>query len=237
MGDKLVNNQCLLPPTLFHTIANINSTSTLSQFETQLQLALPLDLYYNTVLKWIQNPIDNPAPSLIRRQKQTTVAAAKPTTTRKDVSSNLDQPHIGSTKGTESDASLDVNETLRTTTDDSERNAAALSSQPVSSNTDVIWDFDESDPESSPFMVDDNGLLYVNHRLYIPDGALRTQVLTTRHDVPLAGHFGNRKTLELISRDFWWPGIRADVKDFVKSCHICSQAKPLRQKPAGLLQP
>ena len=80
-------------------------------------------------------------------------------------------------------------------------------------------------------------LLYFEERLYIPQGPTRLRVLQSRHDFPAAGHFGFNKTLELISRDFWWPQMWKDVKEFVLSCDICSRSKTPRHRPYGLLQP
>ena len=54
--------------------------------------------------------------------------------------------------------------------------------------------------ESNHFRVEDN-LLYFEERLYVPSGS-RLSVLQARHDLPVVGHFGFNKTLELVSRDF-----------------------------------
>ena len=83
----------------------------------------------------------------------------------------------------------------------------------------------------------ERGLLYFEERLYIPKGPTRLRVLQSRHDFPAAGHFGFNKTLELISRDFWWPQMWKDVKEFVLSCDVCSRSKTPRHRPYGLLQP
>jgi len=40
-----------------------------------------------------------------------------------------------------------------------------------------------------------------------------------------------------ISQQFFWKGLRNDVKKFVKSCMICQQAKNDHVHPSGLLQP
>ena len=48
-------------------------------------------------------------------------------------------------------------------------------------------------------------VLYFEGRLYIPKGPTQLRVLQSRHDFLAAEHFGYNKTLELISRDFWWP--------------------------------
>jgi hypothetical protein len=60
---------------------------------------------------------------------------------------------------------------------------------------------DDTDPRFQ-FM---DGLLYYQGLLYIPDGPCQFRVFQSHHDFSTAGHFGFNKTMELISRDFWWP--------------------------------
>lgn len=74
-------------------------------------------------------------------------------------------------------------------------------------------------------------------QIYVSEGKTRLRVLQAHHDFPAAGHFGYNKTLELISRDFWWPQMWKAVKDFVQSCDVCSRSKTPRHRPFGLLQP
>ena len=78
---------------------------------------------------------------------------------------------------------------------------------------------------------------YLNTRMYIPEGNLRLEALETCHDSTLAGHYGRRKTSELVKRKFWWPGLEKTVKDFCDSCDICARAKTPRHKSHGLLMP
>ena len=82
-----------------------------------------------------------------------------------------------------------------------------------------------------------DGLLYYEGLLYVPEGPCRLRVLQSRHDFPSAGHFGYNKTMELISRDFWWPQMWKTVKDYVTTCDTCSRSKIPRHRPYGLLQP
>ena len=80
-------------------------------------------------------------------------------------------------------------------------------------------------------------LLYFEERLYIPQGPVRLQILQSRHDFPTAGHFGYNKTSGLISRDFRWPQMWKDVKEFVLSYNVCARSNTPRHRPYGLLQP
>lgn len=81
------------------------------------------------------------------------------------------------------------------------------------------------------------GLVFRNNLLYVPAGSCRTRVLQTCHDDPLAGHFGVAKTLELLSRGYWWPQPWKLVKEFVRTCDVCARAKSTHHRPYGLLQP
>ncbi|KAF8748186.1 hypothetical protein RHS01_10997 [Rhizoctonia solani] len=70
------------------------------------------------------------------------------------------------------------------------------------------------------------GLLFYQGRIVVPDvGTLRTDLLRIFHDSPLAGHPGRQQTLELVSRNYYWPGIRADTYWHVDSCKTCQQIR------------
>jgi len=84
--------------------------------------------------------------------------------------------------------------------------------------------------------IDKEGFLLFDNLIYVPK-KLRTRVLELHHDSVSAGHFGVSKTFDLINRNFWWPKLRLDVKNFIKSCDICCKAKVPRHKPYGLLSP
>lgn len=57
------------------------------------------------------------------------------------------------------------------------------------------------------------------------------------HDDPLAGHFGVRKTYDLLKRDYWWPEMHTACQAYVQACPVCARSKTCRAKPSGLLQP
>ena len=76
------------------------------------------------------------------------------------------------------------------------------------------------------------------NRIYVPkDRTLRSKIITLHHDPRLAGHPGRYKTLELITRTYWWPGISRDVQKYVDGCERCQATKTHRTKPVGLLHP
>lgn len=94
-------------------------------------------------------------------------------------------------------------------------------------------------PERYPDCTVRDGLLFDNRgRLIVPDDrVLKTKILYELHDNPLAGHMGITKTEELVTRHFWWRGLREDVAAYVKDCVVCQLSKDDQRPPAGLLQP
>jgi len=95
--------------------------------------------------------------------------------------------------------------------------------------SDPIAQIHLSDPPDSRWSTDEAGFLRLDGCIYVPDlDGLRLRVLRYHHDHPLSGHFGQNRTLELIRRKYTWPGLRTFVKDYVRSCTSCAQAKTPR---------
>jgi hypothetical protein len=95
-------------------------------------------------------------------------------------------------------------------------------------------------------LVHRDGYWYKNSRLYVPlhyvtmDGVernLRREILENLHGPPIVGHPGRDRTMELVARSWWWPGVHADVVDFVAHCDSCQRVKPFSGLPVGLLHP
>lgn len=83
-----------------------------------------------------------------------------------------------------------------------------------------------------------DGLLTFGGRIYVPDtNDLRRRLMAQYHDSRVAGHPGRAKTLELISRDYWWPQMSRHVGAYTRSCEVCLRNKIVRRKPIGELHP
>jgi len=75
-------------------------------------------------------------------------------------------------------------------------------------------------------------------KVYIPkDEKLRAEVIRLHHDTPVGGHGGQWKITELVTRNFWWPGVSREVKQYVEGCNACQRNKNRMQAPAGKLMP
>jgi hypothetical protein len=63
------------------------------------------------------------------------------------------------------------------------------------------------------------------------------EILAKLYDDPMAGHFAEERTYKLVSRRFFWPGMRELVADYCKACGVCQGSRVIRGKQQGLLQP
>ncbi|GBP68446.1 Gypsy retrotransposon integrase-like protein 1 [Eumeta japonica] len=72
-------------------------------------------------------------------------------------------------------------------------------------------------------------------QLVVPENR-RKQVMVECHDSATAGHGGINKTLHRISQQFYFPGMRRYVINYLKTCVECQRYKPDNLKPMGLLQ-
>ncbi|QRW23230.1 Retrotransposable element Tf2 protein [Rhizoctonia solani] len=80
-------------------------------------------------------------------------------------------------------------------------------------------------------------LLWYRGKLVVPDSEpLKERLLREFHNSPLAGHPGQQRTLELISRSYWWPGMKSSAKEWVKCCPVC-QANQRAHAPTISLKP
>lgn len=66
---------------------------------------------------------------------------------------------------------------------------------------------------------------------------MRVFIMKQYHKTPASGHWGTRKTLDMISRTFGWPNLRSDLLRFIKSCRSCQLGKVDHRPPQGLLKP
>ncbi|CDQ98709.1 unnamed protein product [Oncorhynchus mykiss] len=57
----------------------------------------------------------------------------------------------------------------------------------------------------------------------------RQQVLSLAHDQAWSGHLGITKTYNRVLRHFFWPGLKSDVVQFCKTCHICQLTGKVNQ--------
>jgi hypothetical protein len=75
-----------------------------------------------------------------------------------------------------------------------------------------------------------DGLLMSHGKIYVPkDRELRCHIVEQHHDTCIAGHTGCFKTLEPISRNYWWPQMSHYISIYIKTCDLCNQTKVQRR--------
>lgn len=103
-----------------------------------------------------------------------------------------------------------------------------------------LWELYPSDPLISAgaksFLRFDSGTWWWRDRIYVP-AAFRVYLISKVHGDPASGHWGVFRTLDLLTRTFSWPGVRADVLRFTSSCVRCQQIRVDHRKPQGELVP
>jgi hypothetical protein len=63
-----------------------------------------------------------------------------------------------------------------------------------------------------------NGLLwYEQNRFYVLEGRMRDVLLKECHDGPLVGHGGAKRTITFFKKSYYWPNLKNDVEDYVKT--------------------
>jgi hypothetical protein len=68
-----------------------------------------------------------------------------------------------------------------------------------------------------------DGLLMFRGKIYVPkDRDLRRRIVEQHHDTCIARHAGRFKTLELVSRNYWWPQMSRYIGIYVNTCDLCN---------------
>jgi len=62
-------------------------------------------------------------------------------------------------------------------------------------------------------------------KIYIPERKLRGEVIQLHHNTPVGGHGGRWKTIELVTRNYWWPGITKEIERYMDRCDTCQRYK------------
>ena len=83
-----------------------------------------------------------------------------------------------------------------------------------------------------------DGLWMHAGRVAVPGSSdLRQGIVRKLHCSPYAGHFGVQRTMDLIGRYYWWPGMQEQVATCIRGCVSCQRSKAPMGASAGRLQP
>jgi len=74
-------------------------------------------------------------------------------------------------------------------------------------------------------------------KIYVlKDEELRVEIIQLHHDVPAAEHRGRWKTVELVTRNYWWPGVMRDVGKYVEGYDLYQRMKNRMEEVAEKLK-
>jgi len=94
-----------------------------------------------------------------------------------------------------------------------------------------------SEGKATDYEVKADWYLYYKGRLCVPDdGELKASILKEAHTSIYAMHPGSTKMDHDLKLQYWWPGMKKDIADYVTKCLTCQQVKEEHQVPSGLLQ-
>jgi len=80
--------------------------------------------------------------------------------------------------------------------------------------------------------------MYKEEKMYVPkDEVLRAEIIRLYHNMPVEEHRGQWKMVELVTRNFWWPGVMKEVKRYMEGYDSCQRNKNHTEQPVGKLMP
>ena len=93
-----------------------------------------------------------------------------------------------------------------------------------------------SHEQATKKMTKEHDLWFYKGRIMVPK-SLRSYIIDSHHNNKISGHQGMDRTYDLISRQFAWPRMVDEIRQYVTSCNECQRNKAVNHKPFGLLQP
>jgi hypothetical protein len=101
---------------------------------------------------------------------------------------------------------------------------------------DLLLTLQQGGDVSKGFSLQQELILKKGRIWIVKQSPFQLQLLAYIHSNPAAGHSGYHKTVQQAKADFYWKGMRKDIKKYVKECAMCQENKHETVHPAGLLQ-
>ena len=81
------------------------------------------------------------------------------------------------------------------------------------------------------------GIVIKEGYIYVPEGDLRREIIYLYHNTLVRGHKERQKMVELVTRNYQWPGVMREVKRYIDKCDTCQWYKNRSEALAGKLMP
>jgi hypothetical protein len=83
-----------------------------------------------------------------------------------------------------------------------------------------------------------DGILLYRNRVYVPNSPeLRSVILKEMHNVLYVGHPGYKKTVSTVKSQYYWPGMKRKIIEYIAKLLECQRFKVEHRHPTKLLQP
>jgi hypothetical protein len=83
-----------------------------------------------------------------------------------------------------------------------------------------------------------DGIWYKEGRTVVMEELLgKCNIIKAHHNPPVHRHPGINRTTQIVERNYWWPQLRQDVKDYVQGCADCQHHKVNNRPTKVPLQP
>ncbi|EXB40308.1 hypothetical protein L484_017446 [Morus notabilis] len=101
-----------------------------------------------------------------------------------------------------------------------------------------IWIRIQNGEQFEDWRIREDGALYFCNPLAVPKaGEVKKTILQEAHKSRYAIHPESTKMYQDLRRQYWWRGMKRDVREYVSECVTCLRIKAEHRKPAGELQP
>ena len=66
-----------------------------------------------------------------------------------------------------------------------------------------------------------DGIIYKEEKVYVPkNNKLRTEIIRLHYDMLVRDHRRQQKTVELVTCNFWQPGVTKEMKQYIEGCDV-----------------
>jgi hypothetical protein len=83
-----------------------------------------------------------------------------------------------------------------------------------------------------------DGILLHKKRIFVPNiQELKCIIFHEMHNAPYEGDPGYQKTIAVVKRKYFWPGMMREITKYIVRCMECQKVKTEHRHPTRLLQP
>jgi hypothetical protein len=88
------------------------------------------------------------------------------------------------------------------------------------------------------YKLDNDEIIMLRGNFFVPNSQeLKNLILREMHNVPYARHSSYQITIVVVKNQYFLPGMKKEVADFIAKCLECQKVKDEHRHPAGLLHP